>query len=220
MNRKLLFVALALLALAAPVSAAGITGHYIEARTCDVYTGACFANADTSLTGRHGVMAWKIEKGSVGSVHLDGLGVVAVVAASETLGQKQTGTSRAMLIVDKKANAAQRQALIQLAKQQGGDLLSNVVAIQSASIDLVLPPCKEGGCSRLDAGIVKVETRCIDHQHDKGCGSELDFYPPLSRSVKARPAVAVEHSFTGKGFNETWTDHDRRGAYVGSFELR
>ena len=39
--------AAALLLTTAPLYAAGITGQYVEARTCDVYTGACFANADT-----------------------------------------------------------------------------------------------------------------------------------------------------------------------------
>ena len=32
--------------------------------------------------------------------------------------------------------------------------------------------------------------------------------------------MATEHSFSGKGLNETWSDADRRGAYVGSFVTR
>ena len=45
-------------------------------------------------------------------------------------------------------------------------------------------------------------------------------YPPLARGVSAKAAMATEHSFTGPGLNETWTDHDRRGAFVGSFATR
>src|SRR5262249_19308761 len=57
--------------VAASTSLAGeITGQYVEARTCDIYTGPCFANADTGLTGKHAVMAWKIDKGSLGDVKL------------------------------------------------------------------------------------------------------------------------------------------------------
>jgi hypothetical protein len=217
---RFLFVAALALVITAPVSAAGISGKYIEARTCDVYTGACFANADTSLTGKHAVMAWQIDKGTAGDVRLDGLGVVAVIQASDTLGLKQTSTGKALLIVDNKANAAQRAALIALAKRQGGELLSNVIAVQTAPVSLTMCECKEGVCAVMEAGTARIETRCIDRVHDRGCGSESDFYPPLSRSVKARAAVAVEHSFTGKGFNETWKDAERRGAYVGSFEVR
>ena len=42
-------------------------------------------------------------------------------------------------------------------------------------------------------------------------------YPPLAKGVSARAAMAAEHSFTGKGLNETWNDAGRRGAFVGSF---
>ncbi len=38
--------------------------------------------------------------------------------------------------------------------------------------------------------------------------------------MPATPAMASEHTFSGKGFNETWSDADRRGAYVGKFEVR
>ena len=34
------------IAFVPPSQAPNITGQYVEARTCDVYTGACFANAD------------------------------------------------------------------------------------------------------------------------------------------------------------------------------
>ena len=47
---RTLAVAAAVLALTtAPASAAGITGQYMEARTCDVWTGPCFANAEVNL---------------------------------------------------------------------------------------------------------------------------------------------------------------------------
>jgi hypothetical protein len=220
MYRWLAFAALAILIAAAPLSAAGITGHYAEARTCDVWTGPCFANAEMNLSGKQAVMAWKVDKGALDNVRLDGLGVVAVVVASDTLGLKQTGSARAVLIVDSKADAVQRKALIRLAHEQAGDLVRNVVAVQTAPVDLTLCECKDNVCARLRAGDARLETRCLDDKHDKVCGNESAFYPPLAKSVKAKPALAVEHGYTGKGFNETWTEGDRRGAYVGSFEIR
>jgi hypothetical protein len=208
-------------ALLAPVAAPApeVRGQYVEARTCDVFTGNCFANADTGLTGKNAVLAWKVTAGTVGGTRLDGLGVVAVVAAHDTLGLKQTGPARAVLIVDSRANPTQRSALIRLARQQGGDLVRNVVAVQSARIDLDVGTCTEGGCGELRAGAAHIETRCLDHKHDKICGNESAFYPPLARDVKVRPAIAVEHSYTGKGVNETWEDAGRRAAYLGSFEV-
>lgn len=209
-----------LLVAALPVHAASITGQYLEARTCEVFTGPCFSNADTGLVGRHGMMAWKVEKGSLDGVSLEGLGVVAVIAASDTLGLRQTGEGKAILIVDNKATVAQRAALIRLAKKQGGDLVKNVIAVESAAVSFDLCECKEGGCAKLQAGTARMETRCIDGKHDKTCGNEWALYPPLAKDVKARAAVTVEHSFTGKAFNETWKDGERRGAYLGSFEVR
>ncbi len=220
MTRGLTLTLLALLAVTLPAGAANITGQYVECRTCDVYTGPCFANAEMNLSGHQAVLGWKVDKGTVDHVKLDGLSVVAVVVASDTLGLKQTGTARAVLIVDKKADSLQRDALVRLAKEQGGDLLKNVVAVQTAAIDMDLCPCKENGCARLKAGSAKVETRCIDPVHDKKCGNEAPFYPPLVKNVTAKAAVATEHGYDGKGFNQTWKESERRGAYVGSFEIR
>ncbi|CAN5542232.1 hypothetical protein BH10PLA2_BH10PLA2_36800 [soil metagenome] len=203
-----------------PVKATpSIAGQYVEARNCDIWTGPCFANSEMNLTGKHAVVGWKIDRGSKAGVKLDGLSVVAVISASDTLGLKQTAPSKAMLIVDSRATPAQREALVAVAREQGGDLLKDVIAIQSAKVDMEVIQCKEGGCARLEAGKAKIETRCLDG-HDKVCGNESAFYPPLTKNVNAAAAMAVEHSFTGKSFNETWNDAERRGAYVGKFEIK
>ena len=220
MKRILTFAALVLLFAAAPLSAAGLNGQYIEARTTDVWTGPCFANADVNVGGKHAIMAWKIDKGEWNKVNLDGLGVVAVLAASDTLGTQQTGRGKAVLIVDDRANREQKDALIALAKQQGGELLRNVVAVRSARVELSVCNCAEGGCGTLRAGDARIETRCLDHKHDKVCGNESAFFPPLARDVKAQPALAEENSFTGKGLDGTWKDSGRRSAYLGTFAIR
>jgi len=220
MARWLALAALVLFTLVAPASAAELTGQYVEARNCDVWTGPCFANAEMNLSGKYGLMAWKVDKGSLADVSLDGLGIVAVVTASDTLGLDQTGPARAILIVDSKANAAQREALIRLAKEQGGALVKNVVSVESAPVDLATCECKENACTKLKAGSARLETRCINDQHDTICGNESAFYPPLTKNVKVKAAVAVDYSYTGKALQETWKDYERRGAYVGAFSIR
>jgi hypothetical protein len=203
-----------------PGSPAAVRGQYVEARTCDVFTGSCFANADTGLTGKNAALAWKVEAGTFAGTKLDGLGVVAVVCASETLGLKQTGKGRAVVIVDEKATTAQRDALVKFVQAQAGGLVGEVVAVKAAPIDLTICKCDGEGCATLSAGTVKISTRCIDADHDKACGNETTLYPPLAKGVAARAAVAVEHSFTGKDLNETWNDGGRRGAFVGTFAVR
>jgi hypothetical protein len=172
-----------------------------------------------NLGGKNALLAWKIDQGTLGNVRLDGLSVVAVISASDTLGLEQTGPAKAILLVDERANAAQREALIRLAKEQGGELVSRVVRVEGTKVDLDVISCKDGGCARLEAGKAHLTTRCLNSHHDKACGNESAFYPPLAKNVKALPAVAVEHGYAGKGLKETWKESERRGAYVGSFEM-
>ena len=208
----------ALLAAANPAPA--VRGQYVEARTCDVFAGSCFANADTGLTGKTAVLAWKVEAGCFGGVRLDGLGVAAAVVARETLGLKQDAPGRALLIVDVRATPAQRDALVAFAKAQAPQIIGDVVGVRSAAIDLTICPCDGESCATLRAGDVRVTTRCIDLDHDKACGNETTLYRPLARGVSAKAALATEHCFTSKALNETWNDHGRRGAYVGCFATR
>src|SRR5712691_12673914 len=98
MVRYLLATAVAFIIVAAPAGAAELTGKYVEARTCDVYTAPCFANAEMNLAGKHAVLGWRVDQGAVDGVKLDGLSVVAVVAASDTLGLTQTGPAQSIII--------------------------------------------------------------------------------------------------------------------------
>jgi hypothetical protein len=219
MHRSLVVAALALLFAAAPLSAAAPTGQYVEARTIDVWTGPCFANADVNLGGKHAILAWKVEKGEFHKVNLDGLGVVAVVAASDTLGTPQTGRGKAILIVDERANREQRDALVALAKHQAGGLLANVVAVRAARVEVSTCDCEGGGCGSVRAGDARISTRCLC-PHDKVCGNESAFFPPLVRDVVVKPALAAENSYSGKGLDGTWKDSGRRSAYLGTFTVR
>src|SRR5437870_2536772 len=150
---RFFLVALATLVIAvAPAAAAELTGKYVEARTCDVYTAPCFANAEMNLAGKHAVLGWRVDQGAIDGVKLDGLSVVAVIAASDTLGLKQTGPSKALIIVDANATSAQRDALVRLAKREGGDLTKNIIRVDRAPIELTVGECKDGGCSSLVVG--------------------------------------------------------------------
>src|SRR5437667_4056982 len=108
MKRLLLLPAL-FVCVTAPTTGApavDVRGQYVEARTCDVFTGSCFANADTGLTGKNAVLAWKVTSGTVGGTRLDGLGVVAVVAYRETLGRKPSAPGRVLVLEDTRFTSA------------------------------------------------------------------------------------------------------------------
>ena len=219
MLRLFTAAALAVALTATSARAVEITGHYVEVRNCDVWTGPCFAQAEGNLTGKNGVMVWNVTAGKMDDVNLEGLSVIAVVQASDTLGTQQTGASRAIVIVDSRATKEQQAALVKLARQQGGALLENVVAVQTSTIKVNVCDCKGHACADVDAGVVKIKTRCLDEKHDKHCGNEVAYYPPLTSGVKCTPAAA-EHQFTGTALSQSWQENDRRGAYVGTFVAR
>src|ERR1700742_119592 len=80
------FCALLALVFSTAAWAEDLKGDYLETRTCDVYTGPCFANGQVGLTGKDAIMAWSIDRGTYEGVPLAGLKVVAVTTASDTLG--------------------------------------------------------------------------------------------------------------------------------------
>src|SRR5437870_12914169 len=72
-------LAMATLGFAGGIPSHSIHGDYVEARTADVYTGPCFANAEVGLVGNLAVFGWKVNRGNWHGANLDGLSVVGVV---------------------------------------------------------------------------------------------------------------------------------------------
>ena len=68
-----------------PASGA-VSGRYIEVRSCDIFTGPCFANAEMGLNGQEAILAWGVNKGTWNGTDISGLKVIAVVRAENTLG--------------------------------------------------------------------------------------------------------------------------------------
>ncbi len=221
---KLLRVAAAcglVLAAATVGMAAEISGDYLEARTCDVYTGPCFANAEIGMTGKHALMAWSVEKGSWNGVDLSGLSVAAAIRASDTLAmggpyfKVNPYPIKSVLFVDEKATSAQREALIAFAKAQAGRVLEKVVRVEDAPIELSIDHLESRG--RLVVGnVAKIETRAIT-KADCTCSNEEIFYPPLADVENYTPAVTVSHEYTGGGLDSKWKSPGKRSAFVATF---
>jgi len=214
-------VALLLLALAAALAsgnaaaAPSITGDYVEARTSDVWTGPCFANGEVNLEGQEAILAWRVAAGAWDGVDLANLSVAAVVTASATLGDPYADPlpARSVILVDAAATAPQRRALVALAREMGGELLSQVVDVESARIDFSV----HDGVARLKAGqVAELATRPLNH-HDRHCGNETLYYPPLTDALDAAPAATVVHSYRGDALGRRWSSPNKRSAYVGTF---
>lgn len=202
---------------------AEIRGAYLETRTAEVYTGQCFANGEVNLIGNEAIMAWRIDSGAWNGVRLDGLSVVAAVRAENTLGDyyHETNPAKAVLLVDDRGTAEQRKALASFARHMGEKVFTEVASVEAAPVIMEVPEnVHQNGRARLQAGtIATIETRGVNGR-DHVCGNEVTFYPPLIDVEHAMPAVALTDSYTGKGLGETWTVHDKRSAFVGSFSVR
>lgn len=202
-------------------SLAAVNGDYIEVRSADVYTGPCFANSQVDLEGNQAILAWRIQRGNWQGVNLDGLSVLAVVQAHATLGDPYHNPypAKAVVIVDERANAAQRHALEALVRSEAGKLVRDVVLVESAPIQLSVGSGDDHGSVNLEAGnLVRVRTRSLC-SGDHICGNEEVYYPPLVQTAHAMPAFTLEDAFRGQGLGTVWTRADARSAYVGTFAL-
>lgn len=203
------------------VFGAGITGEYLEARTCDVYTGPCFANGEIGLAGKEAVMAWKVDEGSWGGQDLSGLGAALIIKANDTLGFGGGFTVKpdnivAVIVIDETANSEQAEALVQFVKENVPQLTRDVVRVEKAPISLTNDHLSGKGV--FTAGkLAKIETRKLA-KGDCICSNEMVFYPPLAKVDNAHPAYTLNMSFDGKGLNSTWTTVNKRSAFLGTFE--
>ena len=227
------FGCLLLTASPVPPDADRVRGDYLEARTADVYTGPCFSNAEVFITGHQAVMAWKVTEGSWKGVDLGGLSVAAAVIGSTTFSEDDAKAAKAVLIVDKKATPAQREALIGMAKQLGGDRLKNIVAVRDSALTVMvedhstaegtgdadhkghgMPHAPVGLLSA--PGLAEILTRPLG-DGDHFSGNEVVSYSPLSSGVKALPAYTLRHKYAGGELNTRWDDPNCRSSFVGHF---
>jgi hypothetical protein len=212
------FASLAVALLPALAAAGEISGSYLETRTCQVYTGPCFANAETALAGREAVMAWKIDEGRRGEVDLAGLSVVMVVRGDDTLanqGLNDPKTLRSTVIVDDKATDAQRAALVEFVKDHTGRAGKEIVRVDAAPISMSLDTADLRG--KLQAGeIVKLTTRKAQAS-DCICTNEVAYYPPLAQLDRFAAGVSIEAEYKGNGLGTRWSTPGSRSAYMGEF---
>ena len=198
--------------------ASEIRGTYLESRTCQVYTGPCFANGEMGLAGRGAIMAWQIEQGQQAGTDLSGLSVVAVLRASNTLGHQGVDgvdAAKSVVYVDDRAGEIQRKALVEFARRQLGKAGSNIIRIEALPIEMSLDVAELKG--NLKAGKnVELSTRPA-RPGDCICGNEVAFYPPLAQVENFAPGVSLVSRFSGRGLGQQWDSHDSRSAYMATF---
>ena len=217
MNRALTLVALVVL-LAAPLMAAGgnsLSGVYVEARTAEVFTGGCLMSSEAETTGRQAVLAWKVNRGAVNGISLDGLSVVAAVVGDKNLGIHEIGgdkaISRSALFVDSRANPAQRTALVAMAKELSSGIMGTIVSVTAAPIQFA-----DKG-EEIAVTAPQVALNIGKHaDHNPGCGAEQWFHP-LASVNDPTIGMTKENTFSGSDLGSKWSDPDKVSAFFGTF---
>lgn len=214
-------LALGLLLLAAQPALAGqISGDYLEARTCDVFTGPCFANAEMSLGGKEAVMAWRVDEGGWNNINLQGLTVAVVTSAEWTIGDTgvfkyDAGKMTSVILVDDKASPEQRVALVNFAKTQAAEYTQNVARVQPVTMSFENDHLAASG--KFQAGeLASIETRALK-KGDCVCTNEEMYYQPLTKARDITPAYTSTLSYTGDALNTSFTSHGQRSAFLGTF---
>jgi hypothetical protein len=219
MKLTLAISALALGALVAKQTPPGISGDYLEVRSCDVYTGSCVGNSEMNLSGREGILVWSVREGNWKGTVLNGMSVIAVIRADDTLGDQrhQPRQGTAVLILDDRASTDQRAALTDLARTMSGSLVHKIADIKTSRIESNIATCTKRGCASIKAGdLVEISTRCFGDK-DHLCGNEDTFYPPLTVVAGAYPAYTEVAAYRGTGLDVTFESTEKRSAFLGAF---
>lgn len=216
--KKTLLAAFAALTCVVAASAE-VRGTYIETRNAEIYASHCFANSEAGITGDLAVMAWAVESGAVDGVSIDGMSIVAVVKASQTIGDpfKNPLPTKTLLIFDEQATPAQRKALETLARRSAGELIGEVTATEGAPITLAFDGSIHQKEATLTAGdFVAVKTRAI-LDSDSLCHLDNIYYQPIAELDHAMPAHALHQGVHSAAFGVQMDEYRRSSVYLGTF---
>jgi hypothetical protein len=216
-----MFTAIAFIGISSPLLAADpVWGTYVEARTCQVYTGPCFANGEVGSVGKDAIMTWHIKGGSFSGVDLAGQSVAVVVKASHTLGFNgfdDAAHKQAVVIISSSAGTEQAGALKAFALSQTGIGEQEVAAVQVADIEMQFDMTKL--TATVEVGeFAHLETRKA-RPGDCICSNESAYYPPLAKLKGFVPGVTIEGEIAARRLGTRWSIPDSRTAYLGTFEV-
>jgi len=171
--------------------------------------------SEAETTGRQAVLAWKVESGNFNGTAIDGLSVVAAIEGNRNLGIFEIGgqhaATKTVVLVDQRASATQRLALVAMARDLAGPIMGNVVDVRPSPINFA----ETGERIAVDAPQVTLEVS--KHMvHDAGCGAQQWFHP-LAAVEDPEMGRTEQHAFSGAGLGSRWSDPDKPSAFFGNF---
>jgi hypothetical protein len=217
MKRAIVFLAVVGLASTAVMAAGAkesVSGQYVEARTAEIFTGGCIMGSEAETVGKQAVLAWKVDRGTVNGVSVDGLSVVAALSGDKNLGLHEIGgdraTVRSVVYVDERANPVQRIALASLAHDLTKSM-GTIVSVTAAPITF----SDAGQTIHVATSNVALDVNKV-MTHDPTCGAQ-QWFNPLATVDQATMGVADQNTFSGSTLGTKWSDPNKRSAFFGTF---
>jgi len=194
-----------------------VSGTYVEARTSEIFAGACIINGEAATTGKEALLAWKVDHGQFNGVQLDGLAVVAAVSGDKNLSIREIGgetaVTRTAVFPDARANDAQRTALVAMATTLSQGVIGDVVEVTATPIEFV----ENGSDIRVTTSGAKLAVK-KGITHDASCGNK-QWFGPFATVHHAEMGTTLENTYSGKTLGTKWSDPDKRSAFFGPFSL-
>jgi len=205
-------------ALLAASGTTTVTGDYVEARTAEVFAGGCIQGSEGEAAGREAILAWRVGRGQVNGVSLDGLSVVAVVAGDLNLSTHEIGGGRPQKIrtairVDARATAAQRDSLVTMVKSLS-PVVRDIVDVKAVPISFT----RDAERLAVTAGEASLEV-ATRMDHSPNCGA-MQWYDPLAKTTQSAMGHTTSEAWSGTSLGTQWSMGDKRASFYGAFELK
>jgi hypothetical protein len=214
MRLALLGAALVLAAAGRATAAPAVSGDYLEARTANVYIGACHAGSEHGTMGREAVLAWHVRDGAWNGTDLAGQKAVVVLAGDENLARDDVKRT-SVLYLDKSASPAQRVAMEAMLRARYGKALGAVQNTLAAPITLV----ESEGSYRLRVGdAVRLD---VSKEASRTCCTmpmEV-WYQPFVPVQGSRIGYTAMNAFQGAQRMPSWSRVGQNSAIFGAFSV-
>ena len=129
------------------------------------------------------------------------------------MGGEEPQFVRAVITVDPTTTAEQRLALVHLARELSGGLITEVVRVDIAPVRF------ETTADRVEVSTPDVVTLSVNKEmaHDPSCGAMQWFKPFSAQLTSVAMGTAEAHAFAGSGLGSKWSAPNKRSAFWGSF---
>ena len=193
-----------------------VTGTYVEARTAEVFAGACIMNGEAATGGREALLAWKVDRGQVNGVALDGLAVVAALAGDTNLGYPRNRRR-----IDARARGHLRRLARERRAAQGarrdGEVALGRAHRQRRPGDRGADPVRRQ----------RPSDHRLDRHHEAGGGQTAQPRRELRQQAVVQSADAGRSRGDGhdrservqrpRSCNTKWSDPNKRSSFFGTF---